>query len=191
MIIVEGPDGAGKTTLIRKLSMELDLPIHERSANSDGTATMDKESTRDGNLTLWAFQDVQTIPDQPMSIYDRHCLISEYIYGPIMRGYLGANFLSPVMHLSIRQLAEYSLVVFCRPPEDEIGRNLCGDDNASFQMEGVRGRWRELMCGYDAMRMFWPGNCITYDYTKPHDYANVATAARIHIGRFNQMKGNR
>jgi hypothetical protein len=194
MIIVEGPDGAGKTTLIRKLSGDLKLPVHQRSANSDGSPTSSQGTTRGERLAWWAFHDVRTMSDQPMSIYDRHCLISEYIYGPVVRGHLAADFQNSIIHLTIRLLAKYSLVVFCRPPDDEIGKNLWGGedggDGQSFQMEGVRGRWKEVVASYDAMRMFWPGDCMTYDYTNPKSYNDLLAASRIHIGRFQQIKEN-
>ncbi len=190
MIIVEGPDGAGKTTLIKKLSADLHVPVHERAVTSDGVPTLSTQNGRAANLAVWSFNDIRTMPEQPMSIYDRYPLVSEYVYGPVVRGFLDSNFISPIMHLAIRQLAVKSLVIFCRPPNDEIAENLFGAP-AKDEMAGVAVKYQELAAAYDALKMFWPGDCIGYDYTRNNDYGNVLVASRIHIGRFQQEKENR
>lgn len=180
MIIVEGPDGAGKTSLIRRLSQVLDLPVHARSANSDGTATQSTEDSRGANLSVWAFKDVNSMDDQPLSIYDRHCLISEYIYGPITRGFIDPNMLSPVMHLSIRALAKKSFVIFCRPSNAEIVTNVEKDDVSKAV---VGNNAHRLAYAYDALKMFWPGDNIYYDYQAPYAFDNVLAGCRLHIAK--------
>src|ERR1700754_1383959 len=154
MIILEGPDGSGKTTLLEKLRKDLNLPIHERGVNSDSTTVLNTERSRGANLSLWAYNDVSTMDDQPMAIYDRHCLISEYIYGPVVRSNLDANMRTPTMHLLIREMAKRCLVIFCRPPDHEITKNI-DEDPTSLGVVGEKSL--SIAHAYDALKMFWPG----------------------------------
>lgn len=176
MIIVEGPDGAGKSSLIEKLSETLMLPIHERASDSIKGPVPD--------LSVWAYQDVTTQPEQPVSIYDRHPLISEYVYGPITREFLNPNMTSTTMHLCIRMLAKQSFVIFCRPPTEEIRANVLRHE----QMEGVTEHIGQIIAAYDALRMFWPGQSILYNYMDPTSFPNVLTAARLHVASIERNK---
>lgn len=183
MLIIEGPDGSGKTGLLGNLEWTLGLPAHKRAVTSDGvpvTKGMPNEA-RGSLLSTWAYNDVTTMPEQPMAIYDRHPLISEYIYGPIVRGSIDPNMLAPSMHLLIRMMAKNSLVIFCRPPNDQLVKNV--GRSSSFQMNGVSENILKVAAAYDAMKMFWPGDCITHDYTNPESYLNVLTACRLHLAQ--------
>ena len=69
MIIVEGPDGAGKTTLIRQLQERWpDLAVAPRVVSKDAEAMVDLQEWVNINLS-----------DGPQyKIFDRHRLISEF-----------------------------------------------------------------------------------------------------------------
>lgn len=72
MVIVEGPDGGGKSSLVRTLSSRLYLPVAPKVVGSDTKALTD--------LIAWTERNVQA-GFQP-TIFDRHRLISEPIYSP-------------------------------------------------------------------------------------------------------------
>lgn len=190
MIIIEGPDGAGKTTLIDRLSKDLHIPIHERSANSDSSPTLNEPGvSRGANLAAWAYKDVITMPEQPFSIYDRHCLISEFVYGPIARGYLDPNMLSTTLHFLIRQMAERCFVVFCRPSNEQISNNILFDTVS----QGVVGTNQlNLAYGYDALKMFWPGQNMYYNYEDhlSSSYESVLAACRLHMVNWERKYKN-
>jgi hypothetical protein len=189
MIICEGPDGAGKTNLVTRLATDLRIPVHERSANSDSSATTNTEASRGANLAAWAYKDVITLPDQKFSIYDRHCLISEFIYGPIVRGYLDPNMLSTTIHFLIRQLAERSLVIFCRPSNEQIANNIKLDP-VSQGVVGANGL--NIAYAYDALKMFWPGNNMYYNYEDHlgNGYESVLAACRLHMVNWERKHHN-
>src|SRR5215211_3588455 len=82
LIIVEGPDGSGKTTLIEKLASEFNFPVMPRVVNKDTEAMVD--------LVKWTEEDL-TKGFGPR-IYDRHRLISEPIYGSVVRHEMQPGF---------------------------------------------------------------------------------------------------
>ena len=73
IIIIEGPDGSGKTTLAEKLSKQTKYPIIH----------MSKPETAE-ELKLMKGEYLQTIRSGKNMIFDR-CWYSEMVYGPIMR----------------------------------------------------------------------------------------------------------
>ena len=75
MLIVEGPDGAGKTQLIQRLRLNLQLELMPRVVSSDTEMMVD--------LQEWVNEDLHA--GLKRAIYDRHRLISEPIYGPVLR----------------------------------------------------------------------------------------------------------
>lgn len=165
MIIVEGPDGAGKSHLVQKLSAELHLPVHERASHGvEGPIA---------NHYDWAHRDVVTMADQELAIYDRHPLISEYIYGPICRGILPPAFATSNAHVLVRMMAPRVLVVLCRPPNERLKSSV----SVQRDMPGVTENVERIAAAYDAMRIFWPGRVVTYDYTAGPDDLNLVMAA--------------
>lgn len=175
VIIIEGPDGSGKTRLQGMLSKALALPLHERASDSIKGPVK--------NLSTWVYNDVSTLETQPLSIYDRHPLISEFIYGPICRSYLDPNMLSPAIPMMIDQLAKKSLVIFCRPPNREIMTNV--NRSGPQQMPGVVTHAMGITYAYDAMRLFWKGDQIGFDYTDVNAYNNVIIACRLHVANWS------
>lgn len=169
MIVVEGPDGAGKSTLVRKLVDEFSLPVHERA--SEGV------SGPVDNLYEWAHRDVVSMSDQPLSIYDRHPLLSEYVYGPICRSKLPPGFTTTNAHLLVRMMAPRVLVVLCRPPSERLRASV----SVQRDMVGVTEHIERIASAYDALRIFWPGRVITYDYTSESSLSEVLVACRIHV----------
>src|SRR5580765_6539928 len=118
MIIVEGPDGGGKTNLVTRLCKEFDLEVEPR--------VVDKDTNPMNGISLknWVDADLKSWPRA--SIYDRHRLISEPIYAPIMRGRLADGFEDPIWF--IRQINAFwrlhPIVIYCLPAPDEVVRNV-------------------------------------------------------------------
>lgn len=170
MIVVEGPDGSGKSSLVRKICGEFSLPAHERA--SEGAAGVVVQ-----DLYEWAHRDVVTMPDQELSVYDRHPLISEYIYGPICRSALPTGFTTPNARHLVRMMARIVLVVVCRPSNERLVASVSDDRD----MPGVSTNIERIASAYDAMRIFWPGQVISYDYADSDSLAQVFSLCRIHV----------
>jgi hypothetical protein len=159
-IIVEGPDGSGKDTLISSL-LELftDHTLHERASTSLGGPVP--------NLAAWVTRDVATMDTQPPSIYNRHPLVSELIYWryrSLRPGYRSVEWTQRPWRESMRRAAsQYALIVFCRPPLCTVVDTV-NQQGPDAHMPGVYHNIRAIYSDYD--RYQWPGISMDYDYTK-------------------------
>jgi GTPase SAR1 family protein len=164
-LVAEGPDGAGKSTLIRELLKFQSTPSipeplfvpHKRAVPSTGYTTVD--------LSDWVREDIHTIGHHVPSIYDRHPLISEPIYGPIIRGYLPGKFRIPGWtSVMAGRLQARVFTVFCLPPLDVVKANV--ERDAAGQMGGVPEHIGEIYEEYMYLVHNWAGPKLVYDYTK-------------------------
>lgn len=161
MIVVEGPDGAGKTTFISQLVEATGLPVAPRVVAKDTTAM--------GDLQRWVHENVTRGWHE--TIYDRHRLISEPIYGLVMRPDTpepGFSDLSWFYAMLEEFYHSKPVVVYCLPPFEVVWENIMkDDDNKTFHREGrkVRQIWTAYMnkaCTEFALRK---GYVWVYDYT--------------------------
>ena len=160
-IIVEGPDGSGKDTLIGDLLRAFpDHTLHERASTSLGGPV--------ANLAQWVARDVSTMAEQPPSIYNRHPLISELIYSqyrtdPAKRGFSSAEWSHLAWRNAMRKAAsEHAIVVFCNPPYRVLRKTIV-DQGPDAHMPGVFDNILDIYVDY--RQHMWPGINIRYDYT--------------------------
>lgn len=177
-IIVEGCDGTGKTNLVNRiLARYPHLVMHERASSSTGGPVP--------ALDEWTTTDATTMGSQAHSVYDRHPIISEPIYGPICRSGVPGSFNYSDWTHAIRQtVAEFTIVVFCIPPWQNVWTNIYNTrDN---QMPGVTLHARRIYDTYDRVARAWPGSLVRHDYTTDPESQNVlAYLSLIFGGRIN------
>lgn len=150
MIVIEGFDGAGKTTLIQRL--QLDLPYHLILRTSGPPP--DSESLY---RALGVFEKVSTYSG--LILTDRHPEISESIYGPTLRG---SSFL-----VQPPQLNNTTGLVYCRPTINEtFFRNL-----GKGHIDGVTEKTRDLIFAYDRFMETWLHHL--YNYQEDSAYEQV------------------
>lgn len=162
MIIVEGMDGTGKSGLIKRLSDITGIPIHTRASSSVEGPVRD--------LVDWAEEDVTTWGKQPAQLYDRHPLVSEYIYGPCVRGQIDPMFYGPIFRQLSYVFRNNALVIFCDPGWEAIKHNL--DRNPANQMPGVMDNSRRLHLLYRSFRHNYSGRQRVWDYGREPIDAN-------------------
>jgi hypothetical protein len=160
MIIVEGPDGSGKTTLINHLVEATGLPVAPRVVSKDAEAMVDLKKWTEDNVHQ-GFQKV---------IYDRHRLISEPIYGPIIRsqpepGFDDVEWLHEAFYRLYRGVKP--IIIYCLPPRSVVWENvMASDDNRRFH--GNPTAVSQIYSGYltkatlDGVQY---GLSFIYDYT--------------------------
>jgi predicted HAD superfamily Cof-like phosphohydrolase len=156
IIIIEGCDFAGKSTLINKLSKDLSL----LAIKAIRPRTMD-------DVDNWLDKVTYLTADEPI-ICDRTPLISEPIYGDIIRGNPVIDAFSAERDLSML----YPIVVFCNPPWDHV--KTCDNEQMSGVHENLmalHGRYQEHVHALSTMCVI---DMIEYDFTKD-SYENLLT----------------
>lgn len=150
IIVVEGVDGAGKTTLIERA----------REGQRDRYFLTVRASRYPPNAKT-AFQYLQWIKHQRDFdlVLDRIHFISDRVYGPILRD----EDIFRDMPLTFG-LQEVAVVVYARPPANVIKENVAKNP----QMKGVADNIDKLIEGYDFIMeaLVQEGiKMMQYDYT--------------------------
>lgn len=107
ILIIEGPDGSGKTTLANQLSRQTGYPIIHRS-----------QPKTEEEKKLMMGEYIQTIKANKNAIFDR-CWYSEMVYGPVMRD---ASVLSYPEMYELERLAAKAgaMIIYCTGPESAL-----------------------------------------------------------------------
>lgn len=163
MIIVEGPDGSGKDTLINRL-ME-DFPELKR-----GPRACDSLLGPRDNLGIWLIDDWKSWSySLSPRIYNRYPLLSEPIYSEILDRPYAKGFLEVSSKLS-GIVATQSLVLMCLPSLEKVRGNV----DASRDMPGVVENIDRIYSRYeDLARGGWDGWVVRYNYQSRKDYRSV------------------
>lgn len=149
MIVLEGPDNCGKTTLANALSSALDLPVvHSEKPDFDNN----------GQLRL------EWMARNPYTIYDRASCISEAVYGPICRN--GSVYGREHWQILSRFLSHNPFIIFC-----ECSKSRALQFNGREDMEGVHenaealyDRYREVMVKVEKISSHTQAVVYKYNY---------------------------
>lgn len=171
MIIVEGCDNTGKTTLVERLRDKF-APIE--CAHSPGPKTL-------GVQLAWIAKAIRR--QDPRIIYDRYTAISERVYGPLLRPSQGDIFGLWTFDLLRLTFRRNPLIIYCRPPDERVLR--WGNRE---QMDGVKDHGEDLLRRYDWIMEVLKelssgqGMFLNYDYTRGEQAFNeVMSAVDIHL----------
>lgn len=163
MLIVEGPDGAGKTTLIKDIVKQLQSWTTALSVKEPVKVIKSPGPLGEG-LFEWAVNALSRAIE-PV-VFDRFPLFSEIVYGPILRRKLLMNR-TQFDELKTLLIDWNPLVVYCRPPTS----TLTESSKTEEQMEGVLGNLKQIINNYDHHLLFWMRDfrVFHYDFTQPEN----------------------
>jgi hypothetical protein len=147
-VILEGPDGSGKTTLARRLCHSLKLAYHHEGPPPTNVPALEH------------YARLLAEAKRP-TLFDRLHL-GELVYGPLLRG------ASRLSNRDVRLLNRIirgsgSTMVICGPPLETCLRNIRGR-NELIKDEAVL---REAYDRWRSVSDTWPVNSIRYDYSAP------------------------
>ncbi len=160
LIILEGPDGSGKTTLIKRTAVHCaELPRMTHHGSYIGVEDVSSIYLRD---VKHARDDTHRL-----HLMDRSW-IAEPIYGSAMRG--GACRVSYQQRLWLEETAleAGAVVVLCLPPFEACRAAWASRLDKEYPQR--EAQLRAVWEGYDAWRRALPGSCllpvVVYDRTR-------------------------
>lgn len=174
MVIVEGCDNAGKTTLVQRLSDELKL-----------LTVLNRRRPRSLQQSWDYLTRIMPAMAYLPTVVDRFMAVSEPIYGPICRGerlYSLADIVHQFKFVT-KSLGDHPpLLVYCRPSNERI---LNFGDRP--QMAGVIQNAQALIEAYDGqigwLRDTVPLPVVRYDFDRGGAYEQVKQAVIDHISK--------
>jgi len=164
MIVVEGPDGSGKTTLAQGIADGFELEYRR-------APTLSSEHGPDEEALRW-FEDQLGDGVGDDGVYDRVFVISEPIYQLASPGRpLMAS--TPRMQMMLQRLwVCCDLLIFCLPPWEVARQNL--EDINRLALEGVDVLALEkIHWAYEYMFNLWKE--AFFDRVTMYDYTSMTT----------------
>lgn len=169
MIVVEGMDSSGKSTLCEQLGKDFQLDV----VHSTGTRSEEQMFARSHWMIRYS---------PAWHILDRFHVISDQVYGEVIRHH--NPFASRRGEIVVDQfLSSNPLIIYCRPDSavilDELGKK--------DQMEGVIPHAPSLIDKYDELigKLYRriPNNVIAYNYRDETGYQAVAGRVEAYLGQ--------
>ena len=170
-IIVEGCDNCGKSTLVGRISEELDYPITfscRSKPRDEQIAWMAKELNDNGK------------------VFDRFPLFSESVYGPALRGQskfdmIGKNGFYDILARII--IPKNPIVIFCDPGFDKVKETIKSRD----QYPGVVDKIDEIYTGFSLLQFLITTNtglqCLLHDYTVEGSTESIINILKHNINK--------
>lgn len=174
MIIVEGMDNSGKSTLAKHLAQKFELEyLHSPSEYRNNPKLM----------IDWARDQMV---NKRLAVYDRFSPISDRVYGPVLRG--GTPYNDTEEGRGAVELLKETphVIIYCRP-----GRERILNFGSREQMDGVVHQAIKLLEAYDDLmgKMQLEGyNIVTYNYDNPEDYNHIISQVKTHILYIKQLR---
>lgn len=155
LIILEGADGSGKTSLANRIRKDIDEYVLFLRSNGPPYHVGQL-----ADVMGW----LDSIPRKIPVVQDRNPVISESVYGPILR--------NKCLHgLTLVQMARWlskARIIYCRPSYSALAAGM----REEVQMDGVAINHKEIVKAYDELMGQLEESGVTvsrYDFTGPID----------------------
>ena len=166
MIIIEGPDNSGKSTLIDSLVKDFNLLIADKPHGPPKNIA--DLVNRTSKLLLRQ--------DSARYILDRHPLFSEAIYGPILRNKNlwdeNKTMRDALLNILDNANSEGTVfIIYCRPPDEVVlnfDTHLVKSYDTTEHLEGLKNKGHEIIKAYDNLMSSWAD--FKYNYKEKDSY---------------------
>jgi hypothetical protein len=177
LIILEGTDNSGKTTLIAKLHEAIDAPIVKPPSFNKIHAKGETETCTYLDWISGLFYQSRMMN----ILMDRHPIISTAVYENVLfnRNNLEKHYMYPLLRHEM--VATNPIIVYCRPGIDVI-RNY-GDRP---QMAGVKENTIKLLTAYDCLMSDYMKDgftVLTYDWKDHYAYDRLLEQINKELAR--------
>lgn len=177
-MLVEGLDSSGKTTLANQIASFFKTEVR----HDLGPKTFH-------DMSEWMLEQVPIINHGgPVAVYDRWPLISEGVYGPLLRGKSEFDQLSSTAVAASALWDYYTghyrvVIIYCNPGLERIRETLENNE----QMHGVADNLNHLYGAYEEQMAGWE---LCSDYSKNTDHRFwVLPYNYRQIGAWSQILG--
>lgn len=157
MLIIEGPDGAGKTTLIDKIEKRLKVIREPRAVSHDAVPL-----TSMGQYTLRELDR-----GFGMRVYDRFNLISSPFYAMLDNPTFREEMLDPEwLRDAWQKFRNVSpMIIICLPPIEVVKENVWNDGTSKVTWPHIDLIWKL----YHSFAASYPFVSQVWDYTQNED----------------------
>lgn len=163
MIVVEGMDNSGKTTLVSRLRFAIGARVVKSCGPKD----------KDEDLFDWTRKQLERPNTRPLYIYDRFSVISDPVYSPVIRG-KNPFFDHREGELLIEEfIKQEPLIIYCNPGLERIT-----NFGEREQMEGVISNVENLLKEYDEVIRYLR---VKGSHIKKYDYASWGDTREVGI----------
>jgi Molybdopterin-guanine dinucleotide biosynthesis protein len=164
-LIVEGPDGSGKTTLVERIEREYGLTRRPRAVSSEAKALRPIDD----------YVEEELAAGPGLRFYDRFALISSPMYIPL-HATMPGRFNDRDWLLMVNELFwnHDPVIIVCLPPIEEVRKNVAGDDNNKVVWDKID----QYYLNYHAWvvsniarrhKVTDQASIMVWDYTKPDE----------------------
>lgn len=171
MIVVEGPDGSGKSTLVKWICKQFNLKEGQRSEKDRDKIYL---TTR---ADTWRALHDECLATAPPRVWDRMGPYSDPIYSlrgiPSVRPCAFTPSEVKMFH-NFMTNTHFGLLILCLPPLQVVQANAAKE----HQLEGVVDRTADIWHDYKLMHR---GGTLVYDYTRRGHQTGVALAISTHL----------
>ena len=175
MIIIEGPDNAGKTTLMKQLMEDFDLKQAPLKFDPHDKEDVPKEVV-DFYDKVMDYMGYKTEDELINEVWDR-VYFSELVYGPLKRGEVGLTQEQALMVPKIIQ-AHRPLIIMCMTHKANIINNLAERQQYVdyHEIGEMIDRYNNLLNEMEAFTPYF----YRYDY-KYNSYENVRRYVELYL----------
>ena len=165
MIFLEGADNSGKTTLAKKMSKLLDIPFILGSPHPPRDSSVLDEWYK--NLVHYG----------GLAVYDRCPMISEMVYGHVLRGHDVQQAQEALERLCI---THSPIFIYCRPSDSvlfDIKRLKFRPDETPEHIEEIKDKHFDIVKRYDSVMK--TVSHFKYDYQENADLTEAILRAFV------------